>query len=104
VLSIAFDHDAAILDTNAARVLARVFGVVGRGGKSALQRRLWQIAEAVTPRGRAGDFNQAIMDLGATICRPRQPQCRRCPVRVVCRFFSGRVGRARQNNQRSATG
>jgi A/G-specific adenine glycosylase len=86
VLSFAYRKDAAILDTNAARVLARVFGTRGGGrSKSALQRRLWQIAEAVTPPGKADRFNQAIMDLGATLCRARNPQCGRCPVKSCCR-------------------
>jgi A/G-specific adenine glycosylase len=85
VLSFAYDQDAAILDTNAARVLTRVFGVRRHKSPGRLQRRLWEIAEAVTPRGRAARFNQAIMDLGATICRARLPECRRCPVRVCCR-------------------
>jgi len=71
VLSIAFGKDAAILDTNAARVLRRVFGIRERGTKARLHRRLWELAELVTPAGRADRFNQAIMDLGATICRPR---------------------------------
>lgn len=85
VLSFAYGEDAAILDTNAARVLSRVFAVHRRGSKGRLQRRLWQIAEGVTPVGKAGRFNQAIMDLGAMICRPRTPECRRCPVRSACR-------------------
>ncbi len=85
VLSIAYGQDEPILDTNAARVLARVFAVRVRGGTSALQRRLWEIAAQVTPRGGAGDFNQAIMDLGATVCRARNPDCPVCPVRGVCR-------------------
>jgi A/G-specific adenine glycosylase len=85
VLSIAYGQDEPILDTNAARVLARVFAVRARGGKAALQRRLWDTAGRVTPRGDAGDFNQAIMDLGATVCRPRDPDCPACPVRHDCR-------------------
>lgn len=85
VLSIAYGHDEPILDTNAARVLARVFAVRVRGGKSALQRRLWEVAARVTARGAARDFNQAIMDLGATICRARNPDCPVCPVRRECR-------------------
>ena len=85
VLSIAYGRDAAILDTNAARVLARVFGVSTRGPKSRMQGRLWAIAEDVTPAGRADVFNQANMDLGATICRARLPECPRCPVRAICR-------------------
>jgi A/G-specific adenine glycosylase len=94
VLSIAYGKDAAILDTNAARVLSRVFGVRVRGGKYRLQRRLWDLAERVTPKGEAGVFNQAIMDLGATVCRPRRPACVRCPVRSVCRFHQAAERRA----------
>jgi A/G-specific adenine glycosylase len=85
VLSFAYGKDAAILDTNAARVLRRVFGVRPHASKSRLHNRLWQIAENVTPAGKADRFNQAIMDLGATICRARVPACERCPVRTPCR-------------------
>jgi len=92
VLSIAYGRDAAILDTNAARVLARVFRVSARGSKSRAQRRLWAVAEAVTPAGRADVFNQAIMDLGATVCRARRPECPRCPVRGVCRVGQAASG------------
>ena len=84
VLSIAFGQDEPILDTNAARVLQRWFGVRARGGKGALQRRLWEVAAQVTPPGEAGDFNQAIMDLGATICQARRAECGGCPVRRGC--------------------
>jgi A/G-specific adenine glycosylase len=84
VLSIAFGQDEPILDTNAARVLARLFAVRVRGGRSALQRRLWEMAALVTPSGEAADFNQAIMDLGATVCRARAPECPVCPVRREC--------------------
>jgi len=89
VLSFAFGKDAAILDTNAARVLRRVFGVRARGTKVRLHSRLWELAEQVTPAGRADRFNQAIMDLGATVCRARKPECPRCPVRAVCRSAPG---------------
>jgi A/G-specific adenine glycosylase len=85
VLSFAFGKDAAILDTNAARVLTRVFAVRRPHARSALHRRLWQLAETVTPAGKADQFNQAIMDLGAMICRSRSPRCAICPVRTCCR-------------------
>ena len=84
VLSIAYGQDEPILDTNAARVLHRWFGVRVRGGRGALQRRLWELAALVTPAGEAGDFNQAIMDLGATICQARRADCDACPVRRGC--------------------
>lgn len=84
VSSIAYGQDEPILDTNAARVLQRWFGVRARAGRGALQRRLWDLAAQVTPAGVAGDFNQAIMDLGATICQARRADCPACPVRRGC--------------------
>jgi A/G-specific adenine glycosylase len=88
VASFAFGVDAPILDTNAARVLARVFGP-GRGRRRTA--RLWMLAAAAIPPGRAYAFNQGIMDLGAMICTARRPACPRCPVRNGCRAFTGRV-------------
>ena len=82
VAAFAFGADAAILDTNAARVLARVFGAGRRKGRTA---RLWALAATAIPPGRAYPFNQGIMDLGAMICTARRPACPRCPVRRTCR-------------------
>ncbi len=84
IRSFAFGDAVAILDTNAARVLQRVFGVRGDRRRSRVARRLWALAAAVTPE-RAYDFNQAIMDLGATVCTARRPRCPRCPMRRMCR-------------------
>lgn len=84
VASIAYGRDEPILDTNAARVLQRWFGVRARGGDGALQRRLWALAAQVTPSGVAGDFNQAIMDLGATVCQARRADCPVCPLQRGC--------------------
>ncbi len=86
VRSFAFGEAVAILDTNAARVLQRVFGVRGTRRQSRVTRRLWALAEAVTPPRQTYDFNQAIMDLGATVCRARTPRCDRCPLSRMCRF------------------
>jgi A/G-specific adenine glycosylase len=85
VASIAFGADAAAVDTNIARVLGRVFRVRGRRGSTERTRRLWSLAGRILPRGRAGDWNQALMDLGATICTARRPRCGVCPVATVCR-------------------
>jgi A/G-specific adenine glycosylase len=95
VLSIAYGKPEPILDTNAARVLERVFAVSRRGGKAALQRRLWAMAAQVTPARAAGDFNQAIMDLGATVCRARSPQCAVCPLRKQCAAAAKRIASRR---------
>lgn len=90
VASFAFGADAAILDTNAARVLSRVFGPGRARGRTA---RLWALAAAAIPPGRGYPFNQGIMDLGAMICTARNPGCPRCPVRRACR--TGRSGNQR---------
>lgn len=82
VLSFAFHRNAAILDTNAARVLTRFFALPAERQTTHF---LWQVAHQVTPAGQAHQFNQAIMDLGATICVAHAPRCRICPVRSVCR-------------------
>jgi len=92
VASFAFGQDAPILDTNAARVLSRVFGPGRRAGRT---RRLWALAEVAIPPGRGYDFNQAIMDLGAMVCRARRPECPGCPVRTACRTF-GRTAAAQR--------
>jgi len=83
VLSFAFRRDAAILDTNAARVLTRFFALPPEQQITSF---LWTVARQVTPSGQAHLFNQAIMDLGATICVARTPRCPACPLRVVCRY------------------
>ena len=84
VASIAFGEPAAAVDTNAARVLARVFRLRGKAKSARRERRLCALAEALVPARAAGDWNQALMDLGATICTARAPRCPACPVRRVC--------------------
>jgi A/G-specific adenine glycosylase len=87
VMSFAFGKRAAILDTNVARVLFRVF--VGRGepGSHAMKKHLWNVSRAVLPHRHVFDFNQALMDLGATVCSARAPQCHACPMTARCRTF-----------------
>ncbi|MBA4399906.1 MAG: A/G-specific adenine glycosylase [Anaerolinea sp.] len=87
IASMAFGQDEPALDGNLRRVLARAFNLTvplrtGQG-KQALQRLL----DEHLPRGQAGDFNQAMMDLGATLCTPRSPDCANCPVAVICQAY-----------------
>jgi A/G-specific adenine glycosylase len=84
IASIAFGADEPALDANIRRVLARVFNVELPARSPEGERLLWQLAELVLPPGRAGDFNQALMDLGSSICTPRQPACLLCPVAAFC--------------------
>jgi A/G-specific adenine glycosylase len=84
IRSFAFGQRAAILDTNVARVLFRVF--VGEGDPKGHRMRghLWDLSRAVLPRARVFDFNQALMDFGAMICPARKPQCGECPLARGC--------------------
>jgi len=84
LLSIAFNQDAPVLDGNVRRVLCRVFHITEDPGQPAVERRLWDLAASLVPPGRAGDYNQALMDLGATVCTPRAPRCPVCPVMMLC--------------------
>jgi A/G-specific adenine glycosylase len=87
ILSIAFGQRAAVLDGNVKRVLARVYDVAGEIGKSATETHLWRLAqglvEAVEPQ-QAGPLNEALMDLGATVCLPQGPRCLLCPLHASC--------------------
>jgi A/G-specific adenine glycosylase len=85
IASIAFDQRAPIVDGNVARVFARVFNVRANVKLPATQKKLWAIAEALLPARKCGDFNQALMELGALVCLPTNPRCDACPLRCVCR-------------------
>jgi A/G-specific adenine glycosylase len=89
IRSFAFGQRAAILDTNVARVLFRVF--VARGDQRAhgMRTHLWAVSESLVPRKQVFDFNQALMDLGATVCVARKPRCFVCPMQKLCRTYSG---------------
>lgn len=84
IRAIACDQQAAILDGNVKRVLARVHAVSGWPGKAAVQKELWTLAEQHTPASRIADYTQAIMDLGATLCRRSKPDCPTCPLDQQC--------------------
>ena len=84
VMSFAYQRDAPILDTNVARLLRRYFGVVAT--PRARTRELWSLAAAVIPKGKGYLINQALLDLGAIICRAKAPRCDVCPLRRSCDF------------------
>ncbi len=82
VRAFAFRERAAILDTNVARVLWRVF--VAAGDPKRMTRHLWDVSRAVLPHRHVFDFNQALMDLGALVCTARRPRCAVCPLARSC--------------------
>ncbi len=87
ILSIAFGRDEPALDGNIRRVLSRVFAVA-EPTRPRLDRALWELARALLPTGRAGAFNEALMELGATICTPRNPLCPPCPWAFACAAYA----------------
>jgi A/G-specific adenine glycosylase len=85
IASIAFGQDAIALDGNLRRILCRVFAIDDDPGRPGTQRTLEQLAHAMSPPGRASDFNQSLMDVGASICIPSNPRCLICPLLRDCR-------------------
>ncbi|OGR90031.1 MAG: A/G-specific adenine glycosylase [Elusimicrobia bacterium RIFCSPLOWO2_01_FULL_59_12] len=85
ILSIAFGKNHAVLDGNVERVLARHFGWTHDLRTSQAHKKVWTVAESLVSKGKAGDYNQAVMELGALICAPHAPRCEACPVRSDCR-------------------
>ena len=84
ILAQAFAQPYAILDGNVKRVLTRVFAIDGWPGNKDVENRLWELAQQHTPSSRIVDYTQAIMDLGATVCRRSKPDCDVCPFDNIC--------------------
>ncbi len=102
IASIAFDESVAVLDGNVIRVLSRVFNVEESTDEAATRNRLWEMAEALVPAKAPGNFNQAVMELGARICTPRQPACPDCPIRRQCEAFAEGVHEQRPVRKKKA--
>jgi A/G-specific adenine glycosylase len=84
IASIAFGMDEATLDGNLRRVFSRLFNVSEPADQPAVEEQLWRHAAQNLPKGQAGDYNQALMDLGAMICVPKNPHCLICPLMEMC--------------------
>jgi len=92
IASFAFGIPAAVVDGNVYRVLARHFGIPTPVGSTAAKKEFTALAQSLLPPARPGDFNQAMMDFGATLCTPASPACARCPLADSCAALAtGRV-------------
>jgi A/G-specific adenine glycosylase len=92
IASLAFDKREPLVDGNVARVFARLFGIDADIRSAASVKLLWEIAWRLVPEERPGRFNEALMELGATVCTPRDPGCGACPLEALCAArASGRV-------------
>src|SRR5690606_38777472 len=88
IASFAYDLAAPIVEANTQRLYCRLLGYRGDPKSTAGQRLLWSFAESLVPRRQAGRFNQALMELGSTLCTPVAPNCEVCPVNRCCRAFA----------------
>jgi A/G-specific adenine glycosylase len=88
ILSISLDQRHPILEANTVRLFSRLTAFRGDPSGREGQQRLWEFAEAILPRRRVGDFNQGLMELGATVCAVRQPDCETCPVLRLCPTYA----------------
>lgn len=88
IASIAFDLPAAALDGNIIRIFTRLLDLDIDISQRASRKQLWQIAADRVPAQRAGDYNQALMELGQRICRPKNPNCAQCPIQAHCQAFA----------------
>jgi A/G-specific adenine glycosylase len=88
IASLAFGADQPAVDGNVRRVLARLFDLRQPLDRGPGARKAWELAAEHLPKGQAGDYNQALMDLGATICAPRHPDCEHCPLNAHCQAYA----------------
>ena len=88
IASIAYDVPVPAVDGNVLRVFSRVFGIRENIGIPEVRRRLESLASSAVPQLRPGDYNQAVMDLGATVCVPGTPDCARCPLSSLCDAYA----------------
>ncbi len=84
IASISFNRDVPVVDANIERIFARLFNIDLIPKSPAAKKLNWQKAEELLPAGEARNFNQALMELGALVCRPKQPNCSFCPVAAHC--------------------
>lgn len=84
ISSIAFNRKQAVLDGNVIRVLSRYFGIKDDVRRSKVKKEIQEIADTLIPEENPGDFNQSVMELGATVCTPKNPACGSCPLSIDC--------------------
>jgi len=87
ISSFAFNKKTPILDGNVKRVFTRIYGIKDWAGIVSVEKKLWILAEKNLPESRFGKYNQALMDLGATLCIKKKPQCAQCPIKKLCKSY-----------------
>ncbi len=88
VLCFAFQKDISMVDTNILRVLQRVFSLKTNSARPYLDKKIWEFAESLPPKGRGKDFNYGILDFAAEVCTAKNPKCRTCVMKKICDYYS----------------
>ena len=88
ISSIAFNEKQAVVDGNVIRVLSRYYGIEEDVRKTSVKKSIQQFADEIIPASEPGDFNQAVMELGATVCTPKNPECGSCPLSTQCAAYN----------------
>ena len=86
VLSFVYSENAPLLDTNFIRVIQRVFGLASSRSRARDDKQMWQFAEELVPVGNSKDFNLAVLDLAALVCRAKKSKCNICPIKNICNY------------------
>lgn len=89
ISSIAYNHDIPVIDANVERIFARIFDIEKPVKVKEARKKIEEISEKLLPKGQARNFNEALMDFGALVCRPRNPECGICPVGQKCLSYLG---------------
>lgn len=87
VLCFAYKKDVSMVDTNILRVLQRVFSIKSQNNRPRQDKKIWEFAEALPPKGGGKDFNYGILDFAAEVCTPKNPKCRTCLMKKMCCFY-----------------
>eukprot|EP00045_Choanoeca_perplexa_P010643 m.109476 g.109476 ORF g.109476 m.109476 type:complete len:442 (-) comp15344_c0_seq2:937-2262(-) len=93
IASIAFNERVGVVDGNVIRVLTRVQAIASEATNDKVTKLLWRTVDMLADTDRSGDINQAVMELGATVCCPKKPQCEACPLRKICQAYQTKTRR-----------
>lgn len=90
ILSLAYSKDVPLVDTNFIRVIQRVFGIKPQRSRARNDKKLWEFAQSLISKGNSKNFNLAILDFAAIVCRAKAPKCHVCPIRNICSYFNNK--------------
>lgn len=90
VLSLSYGLDVPMVDTNFIRVIKRVFSITPSKIRARNDEKIWEFAEGLIPKNKSREFNFAVLDFAALVCRPRNPACMECPVASICKFYNNK--------------